>query len=252
MERASIIRPGLLVAVKSTVAGGVQYARKEIETGREVSTWETTRTMEDPDEHNRAVRVRGACLSLIRGRCILTSFGLLCPQAEEYTLDAAIDAARRLEDEFNSTARHTRVEVRVLRGRIASTDEQAAQAISSEIRGLVSAMEEGVSKLDPAAIRDAASRAKRAAAMLSPDRAAIVSEAVKSARDAAKAIVKRAEEGLPATLAALETVDQSAIATARVAFLDLDDSPSTDTAEAMPAASVQRFADLDLDTAEGA
>ena len=145
-----LLKPGLLVSLKTTIRGGVDYRRVDLDAvrksnnGEAVTRWETTRTIEDPEEHERAVKVRGKANGLIRGVCSFTSFGLLCPYDREERLDSAIEEARRLTEDFNSTATHSDVSVYVLRGRIAETDEEATRALVSEVQGLLSAMESGI------------------------------------------------------------------------------------------------------------
>lgn len=166
MSNASTIRPGLLVSVKSTVAGGVSYKKVDLEAGEaqtedaSVARWETTRVIEDKEEYERATKCRSSALSLIRRVCSATTFGLLCPEDQEGALDVAIKAARQLVDNHNETAKHTRVSVYALKGRVASNDAEAARAITQEIAELTVAMDAGIKAFDPEAIRKAANRAR--------------------------------------------------------------------------------------------
>ena len=63
-------------------------------------------------------------------------------------------------------------------------EAEAMAAIAEEIRSLVSKMDDGIVKLDVAAIREA----------LGDEQAEEVAEAVKTARAAARTIVKRVEK----------------------------------------------------------
>jgi len=240
---AKILKPGLLIALKSTVSGGVQYRRVDLEMGKERSRWDTIRVTEDPEEHDRAVKARGKAVSEIRSVCSFTTFGLLCPEDREADLDAAIVRARAIVTEHNATARATRVSVFALKGRIASTDEEAARALSEEVTSLMSAMTAGIDKLDVKAIRDAATKAQELGAMLDETQVGKVAEAVEQARRAARTIVKRVEKDGEEAAKVLQDIQRGAIDRARIAFLDYETGPTV--AEPDAPVNAQRFADLD-------
>ena len=250
MSNASTIRPGLLVNVKSNVVGGVSYQRIDLDTslpaeGVDVARWETVRTIEDKEEHDKAVKCRSMALSLIRKVCSATTFGLLCPNEQEGALDAAIKAARQLVDNHNETATHTRVGIYVLKGRVASDDAEAARAITQEIAELTTKMDAGIKAFDPKAIRDAANRAREMSSMLSESAQTKINSAIEQARKAARTIVKRIEtEGEDRSLVLMD-IQRGQIESARIAFLDMSGETTAET-EASPTIAPQRFADLDL------
>lgn len=252
MSNASVIRPGLLVSVKSTVVGGVSYQRIDLDTdkpaeeGQDVSRWETRRVIEDKAEHERATKVRSKALAEIRKVCSATSFGLLCPVDQEGALDAAIVAARRMVDEHNDTAAHTRVGIYALKGRVASDDAEAARAITQEIAVLVTSMDAGIKAFDPKAIRDAANRARELSGMLSEDKSKKVEAAIEQARKAARMIVKRIETEGEDRAIVMADIQRGQIESARIAFLDMSDEPVSDAAPT-PAVNGQRFADLEIE-----
>lgn len=223
--KASTLRPGLLVSLKTSVMGNVTYTKKIIEAehalenGVQQASWETVRTITDPKEHEAAKKARSKAASLVRAVCAYSAFGLLCPEANAAELEKAIAEARAVVDAFNEEATLSRVSVYVITGRIAPDDVEAVKAINSEIRDLLDAMEEGVKNVDVKVIRDAASRAKSMGSMLSPDASARIQLAVEAARGAATKIVKAGEQ-------AAAEIDQRAIRAikeSRTAFLDLDE-----------------------------
>lgn len=238
----STLKPGLLVSMKTSVKGGADYVRSEIERehttdgGQRVAKWETTRTIRDPAEYERAIKARGAARSAIIGACNQTSFGLLCPVAREAELRTAIDVARIIADEFNATAQHSTVEVYVITGRVAQDDVEAARAIAAEVRELMDQMTEAVRLADAESIRDAANKARALGGMLSEDAAAKVSAAVAEARKAARAIVKRVEKGAEIASKVVAELSVKDIEAARFAFLDIPDAGAVPAAaEALPA-----------------
>ena len=246
------IRPGLLVALRSSLSGGVTYVRVDKATeaapeGADVSTWETTRTIADRDEHARASQARSKATAEIRKVCSLTSFGLLCPESLEPELDAAIARARAIAAAHNATAEHTKVSVLAFKGRIASSDEAAARAIGREVSDLIDGMNSAIDRLDVEAIRTAANKARELSSMLSPELSATVGEAVETARRAARQIVKRVEKGAEQAAVVLADIQRGGIQKARIAFLDLtDEAPAAAQEPALPTVDVQRFAGLDV------
>ena len=247
--KASTLKPGLLVSPKTSVTGGVDYQRNEIEadhateTGERIARWETTRTIADPAEYERAIQARGKARNTISAVCCASSFGLLCPSARELELQQAIEAARQITEAYNRTAAGSRVDVYVLLGRVAQDDLEAARAISTEVRDLLDSMQSGIKMLDPEIIRDAASKARAIGGMLTEQAAERVSAAVSEARKAARDIVRRVEKGgeLAAKVAAELSV--KSINEARFAFIDLD-TPAAVTSEAPTARGI------DLDVAQ--
>jgi hypothetical protein len=224
--QTSTLRPGLLVSLKTSVTGNIDYRKRIIEAdhvdnqGRQKAKWETVRTITDPVEMKAAWTVQLRARGLICAVCTNSAFGLLCPEAEGVVLAEAIADARKLAEEFNSAASLTRVRIYVITGRIAQDDVEAVRAINSEIRELLEDMQTGIANLDVEVIRKAANRAKAVGAMLSTDAASRVQTAVEAARSIARKIVKVGET-------ASAEVDQTLlrqITTARTAFLDFEPS----------------------------
>lgn len=220
--KISTIRPGILVSLSVRTRGNVQYTRRDIEAehieedGTLRAKWETDRIIESPEEHDRAGKVRSKARSLVTAVCTQSNHGLLCPERDEAKLINAIAAARELIDEFNAGAAVTRIALFVIPGKIAADDVEAVRAINSEIRDLMTAMEDGLQRLRVEEVREAANKAKALANMLTPEAAERAERAIKLARSAARRIVKAGEA------AAIE-IDQAtlnAIRQSRASFLD--------------------------------
>ena len=222
--RTNTLRPGFLVSLKTSIKGeNVRYEYTDIEPehlteeGRQLARWETSRSVNDPAEHEAAKKVRSKVCTVIRGVCVRSSFGLLCPEKSADNLDSAIVEARRLAEEFNTTAKQTRVNVYVLVGRIVPDDLEALRAINSEANDLITKMLDGIQNLDATSVRDAADRARDIGRMLTPEVQARIGTAIGEARAIARRIVKSGER------AAQEIDEQSMrrIDGVRL-FLDLD------------------------------
>lgn len=255
MSNASVIRPGLLVQLRTTARGGVKYERVDLDTGEsvakgtEVTRWETVRTIVDREEHDKARKTVGKARQLVTRVCYASAFGLLCTEDQEGALDAAMVAARALVDEFNATAKLTRIGFYMLKGRVASDDAEAARAITQEISELVVKMDAGIKEFDADAIKDAANRARELSGMLSEEKAEKLDAAIEQARKAARTIVKRIEKEGEDRATVLLDIQRGQIESARIAFLDMSE-PAPQPEEATPVIQQQRFADLDIN-AEG-
>jgi len=224
--QVSTLRPGLLVSLKTSIKGNVSYFKTTIEgdhiksDGSKEATWETTRKIVDPDEHERAQQARSKARHIVASVCSASEFGYLCPAEKKDKLDAAIAEARKVADEFNETATVSNVGIYIVCGRVEQSDVEAVRAINSEVRDLLDAMQDGLRNLDVKAVRAAAKKAKGLGQMLSDDASEKITTAIEAARKSAKAIVK-AGEG-----AAVEIDNDTikSIGQQRVAFLDLSDT----------------------------
>lgn len=253
--RTTTLKPGLLVSLKTRIIGGVEYQRADLTPptdapqGADAKRWETTRIVEDPDAWESARATRSKAQSLIRGACIKSDFGLLCPVSLEAKLKDKIDEAQALAEKFNDGPQQIRVEVYVVSGRVADSDEQAARAIASEIRGLLDGMNQGIAEADPEAIRQAANRARNLGAMLDEESAGRVKKAIVEAREVAKAIVKRVKGGGEVAEKVIAEFKLEALQAARFAFLDMD-APKVAACgeEQLPSIDAGRVAGLDLET----
>ena len=254
MSTHSILRPGFMVSLKTSVAGGVSYQRTDLTPsgneaaaeGSVVAKWETTKVVEDPAEHERASKVRNEARSLVSKVCAATAFGLLCPETREAELLAAVAQARALVSRHNEDARCTRVSIYVMTGKISSSDEESARAIGDEVRTLIQGMSTAIDRLDPDAIREAANRAQKLEAMLAPEQAGRVGAAVMAARKAARDITRRVTKGGELAAVVLMDIQRGAIEQARIAFLDLDE-PTVLEGEALPGVDLARVGSLEID-----
>lgn len=247
----STVKPGYLVSLKTNVRGGVSYQRIDTEaehetaSGELIAEWQTKRITHAPEEHAEAIVARGKASNLIRACCAPTSFGLLCPAERIEDLQGAIGDAQKIAQAFNSKATQTRVDVFVLVGRIAADDAEAQRAINAELRDLLDDMRNGISNVDPKAIREAANKARAIDSMLAPEVSSQVAEAIAQARRAARAIVKRVQKSGELASKVIEEISVDKIKTARFAFLDVDSNGNVDVQSEKPAAR-----GLDLEPAQ--
>ena len=236
--KTSTLKPGVLVGLKTTLSGGVNYQHNDIEAdhsdgdGGRVAKWETTRQIENEQEYERAVVARSAARIAITRVCHATSFGLLCPTEREPQLLAAITESRRIAQEFNATSARTNIGVYVLVGRIASDDVEAARAINAEVRDMIAEMKLGINLADAEHIREAASKAKQIAGMLSAEVAGKVGEAITEARAAARIITSKVEKAGEDAAAVVKTLNTEKLTAAHFAVLDLDPAAESQPVDA--------------------
>lgn len=251
--RVSTIRPGLLVALASSVTGGIAYSRRDLPTGEaaagapstaDVARWETVRIIEDAAEHARATKCRSQARNAIVAACRHTSFGLVCPEEQEAQLWAALKEARELVDEFNATARTTRVDLFVLPGRVARDDQAAALALLGEAASLVAAMEREIGKANADAIREAAGKARALSAMLDGEAREALDTTIEAARKCARDLVRRVEKKGEEAAAVLASLDIGPIVAGRMALVALcaPDAPAPDPASSVAVPQVDLVA----------
>lgn len=247
------LRPGLLVSLKTSIKGNVSYVKRDLEAeqvsnGAAKAKWETERTIVDPVEHEAATQVRSKARSLVTSVCIASQFGLLCPQTAAEDLDRAVTEANALCNDFNKTAKVSRVYLYIIAGKVADTEIEAVKAINSEVRDLLADMTDGLQKLDVKAVRAAASKAKQIGGMLTVDAQARIQIAIDAARTAATKIVAAGEQ------AAVE-IDRRTIAAlteARTAFLDIDQPDREIAAPVTAGRSLDLTPETDTKTTEAA
>lgn len=222
--RISTLQPGLLVSLNTRMSGNVKYTVVPIEDatieGTSTAKWQTERVIADVAEHTAAAKARSKARQIVSSICSKSSFGLLCPESKADILTAAIADARAVADAFNATAKLTRISINVIAGRIAADDVEAVRAINAEVRSLLDDMANGVTKLDPAAIREAASAARDIGKMLNPAMQERLQVAIDAVRAQARDFVKAGET-------AAKIVDQSVLnrlSAVRSGFLDFDDT----------------------------
>lgn len=240
--KLNVLKPGLLVALKTSVRGGVAYVRKDLdsqqEEGSKLQRWETEKRIENVEEFDAATAARSKARTLVASVCSSSSFGLLCPQTNEKQLDDAIAAAKAVAALHNSNASHTQVEVFVIVGRIAQTDEEAARAIGSEVKDLLDQMKDATKRGDVEAIREAANKARELGAILSDDVSKQVSGAIEEARRNARELVKRVQKDGENVADVIRDLYIQKIDTARSSFLDLDEGEKKSVAPHAAAAEV--------------
>jgi len=221
------IRPGLLVAVKTSIKGNVSYKKSDthvvaLEDGSERAEWDTERRIKDAAEQEAATKARGRARTLISSVCSATDFGYLCPVMLKPELDKAIDEAKKICDEFNKTSKFTKIRFGAVQGSIAQNDYQAVRAIRREVTELITDMTDGLKNLDVSTVREAATRAKQLGQMLSPEAEVRLELAIKQARESARKLAKQIEEAGDKGVTEIDRVTIARLTEARTAFLDLD------------------------------
>lgn len=228
--KAQLLQPGFMIALSSRMKGGIEYLTlheeaSKREDGSLTQKWETTKNVSDIDEHERGVKVRGAALYEIKKLCVSTPFCLLCPDSNEAELDAGVEVAQGLVAAFNNSSTYTKIRLYVLKAKLLGDDEQTSAAIAGEMRNLFSEMDQAIRKMDPEAIRDAATKADEISQMLVLEQKEKVSEAILSARKVAREITKTIKQkGIGAINVASDYQEQLlAVSAASKVFLDFEE-----------------------------
>lgn len=226
------LRPGMLVSLSARLRGGVSYQRtdkrSEVDGRAKIDEWETERRIEDRAEFDRGIKTRNKCRSIISASCIRTAFGLICLKDQQERLDAAIAESTRMASEFNKSARHSTIEIYLIRGRIEQTDTEAMRAICGEIKGLIATMKDAIGRADVDGIRQAALQARQISQMLDASQQQEVKGVVTAAREAAKTIVQQVQKKGEDAKKVIVSLNLEALDLNRFAWLDVDDeAPSS-------------------------
>lgn len=218
------LRPGILVSLKTSVRGGVKYRKVDLESerdpdsGAQISRWDTTKIVFDPEEQKLASQTTNRARYLVARVCAESRHGLLCPEEKVPDLEAAINEATELCDDFNMTSIHTRVEVNVVCGKIVADDVMATQALFRETEQFMEQMQEGLAQLDVKKVRELCKKALDVGQMLAPDANNTVAAAVNAARSQCRKIIAAGEQ----VAIELDETTMNTIGAARNQFLDFD------------------------------
>lgn len=246
-----VIKPGILVSMKTSVGGGIVYERTDLSDEKvgtsETTRWETVKIVNDVEDFNRAGVVRGEASAMIRKVCIKSAFGLICLSTNEAELQKAIAEAMQMCNNYNrSGVNKSFVRINVLQGRIADNDAEASRGIAQEMMDIIDQMKQGIVNFDVRSIRDAAGKAREVSKILEGQEAEVVANAVAAARKAARMIAKRVEKGGEEALVVFRDLQLGPIDIARFAFMDPEvQSNQPADADTAPAINVQRFAEID-------
>lgn len=246
--KARLLKPSFIVGLSSTIRGGISYNREDLgnvhENGSEISKWKTTRTIDDKEEYERAVKARGKAVSLIRGVCNTSRHYLFCPFEREKELDEAIEEAKKVVRETNEELTFSRIDVFPLKLEFVNNEKEVIRALSAEVTQLIEDMQVGINNLSATDIRTAANRAREIMGTLEDSQAQVLNDAIKEARRAARMFIKRVEKEGEKAETVLAEVKRNELEKARVAFLDY--SEEVEEIESLPIAPQQRVANLDI------
>ena len=250
MERR-IIKPSILVGLKSTISGGIKYDRVDLEraridnNGTEMAKWETTRLIDNKDEYDEAVKVRGKAVSNIRRLCHAFDLGLVCPMEKVEELETAIRESKEIVREFNRDSIYSKINIFPSTWEARDNGEDAVRQLSAEVMELIEEMQTGINSFNVAGIRKAANKARQLAGVWEREPEDMLNDAIKQARKAARMFVKRVEKEGEQAEAVLAEVKRNDLEKARVAFLDYSQEEEDKDAD-KSLQSPQRFADLDV------
>jgi hypothetical protein len=259
MERR-IIKPSILVGLKSTISGGIKYNRTDLErsrvddNGTERAKWETTRLIDNKEEYEEAVKVRGKAVSNIRRLCTPFELGLVCLVDRIEELEEAIVESKQMVREFNDKSTYSRINIFPSTWEARDNGEDAVRQLSAEVAKIIEEMQTGIDNFDVKNIRKAANKARSLAGVLEKEQEDILNEAISQARKAARMFVKRIEKEGERAEAVMAEVRRNELTKARVTFLDYSEEKEEETTsednQPTPIVERQRFADLDVDSDE--
>lgn len=229
------LKASYLISVTTSIKGGVEYHRVELEHtsegSRQTERWETKKVIRDVEEHEAASEARKNIRNKLASCCATTPFGLICQEGDYPKMEEAIKEANRIRDEFNAGATSTRLRVSILPVRFTTDDAEAVRSIRRETERLLGDLERATRAGDPEEIRKVTADAVQMSRVIDEDSpvAPAVADAVKEARQVARQVrarvIKKGEE--------LETVlSEQTFAAVTSARQVLDDMGDVETATA--------------------
>lgn len=153
------IRPGILVAEKVTISGGIHYD-KELEESyfedeRQIRKWRTTAIVDDVSERQKAQMVRSQIYSLTRKVCASTPIGLICSEERSGELAEALREARRKRNEFNSEAKTCYMRTHHALFEVNPDNKQAVEAIVDHVADIANRVDEAITSSEEEVIQKA-------------------------------------------------------------------------------------------------
>jgi hypothetical protein len=214
----------LLIINKLSVEKGVHYAIKQLETDTPGETgtttrWETTKTVDDPEERKRGINLVERLNTHIRKTTegVKCSFGIVAPMKAEEVLDEVNSYVKREVNEFNATARFTHIEFRPMVVKLASDDERAMKAMSEQITGTLDELQSAMDKFDIKNVRAVVSKLVGFDKIIPNGRGKAITDLIKTVRKQASAFIKSAGEKVNDMEAAKAQIDASVVDRARFA-----------------------------------
>lgn len=236
----------LLVGVGIHRTGGVSYDRKLLEEktlgDSEYRRWETEKTIRDAEEFSAAENLASSMRRKVGRLCTRTSFGFVLAADRERELDELLEVIRDEARAASLTLRTCSLSVSFVKGRIASSDTEAARAMVREVNVFLADLKAAIDAADAKLIREVLASAKGLDQVLAPDVATPLQEAIQAARAAAKLIIKEVVKKGEDAADVLASLDLGAIESARMLFLELDNTEAV----AVPAVDASRFASVDV------
>ena len=218
-----------MVIFVNKLRGGVSYRKEdtstEMEEDRENSEWTSKKTVYSVKEREEGMSLWGRINRNVRGTCLETPIGLMCPKDKRGKLEETIEKLQQEVSDFNLRSLYVRIDYKVLFFSIVGNEEDVALAIRDEITELVSNLLKAVDTGDPKEIREAVAKAKGASDILAGTEAVALEKAVKTAREVARKVTKQVVKQGQRLEEVLGSIDTSAIDTARFEFLSEKKEP---------------------------
>ena len=175
----------------------------------------------DPEEWDRASKVRLKARSLVVSVCAKTPWGLIADLDREDDLAGAFLAARAQVDEFNEGSSHYEVKASWFPGVTSGTDASEAANVRVEVIDMVNRLDAALKSADVRNIRKICGDELRQVNMLlDPDieQHKAVKALIRRAQETARALVKAGEDNADAIVEVLRDADMSPVAAARAQF----------------------------------
>ena len=226
--RTLTLRDSVFLVLTTRLVGGIKYDREElggdVKSGTEILEWKTRRTIENVEEHRKAVATRSKMRSIVTKNCISTMMGLICPKVDELKLDESLGEAERIAKEFNETAKTCRLGVIGMKWDVQSDNDKAAKLIAGQIKNMLSDLDAAIKEANVEKIREILASTKGLDETIPDNKGGtVLAEAMRAARVAATTIRREFEKKARDIEEVKRELDTTPIDSARAFFLDFAD-----------------------------
>lgn len=237
------LKPATILVHRCARRGGLHYKRKNEQTiedsksnpeKREKLTWESERVIDDKEEYDAAISLRGRCLYAVRKLGRSNELGILVRADRMKEIDEELEKWNKEMDEFNAKAKHCEVENFVMKFDISGDNTEVLKIMLRDLGELLNDLTVAMKKADPKSIREVITKLKNFDELLPDTTAKVVGTAIEGARELARGIskaqreLKDAAEDRQEKLVDLELlqrkIDTSSVKLARFAVLTPEDA----------------------------
>ncbi len=156
------IKPGILIAGKASIKGGIHYKRDYEEPIFEedslIREWHTQQLVDDEKEHASAKKLQNKIASMINRICAHTPIGPICRNERKDELVGVLAEIRAQRDTFNNKAKTCQITTHHALFEVQSDNQTAVAAIADQVAEMADKVNSALTVQDLKALRQTPKR----------------------------------------------------------------------------------------------